>query len=105
MRLKEKEFSPDGAIRIRRKFDEAQTPYDRLCAAQAIPEARKRQFDALRQQTNPRQLRRSIYQTIDELFVLPCSLPDETQDVYLTLNLPSTILPDAILTGCGHVDS
>jgi len=105
MRLKEKELSPDGAIRIRRKFDEAQTPYDRLCAAQAIPEVRKRQFDALRQQTNPRQLRRSIYQTIDELFALPCSLPDETQDVYLTLNLPSTILPDAILTGCGHVDS
>lgn len=105
MRLKTKAFSSDGATRVRRKFDEAQTPYDRLCAAQAIPDARRRQFDALRQQTNPRELRRSIYQTIDDLFALPCSLPGQTQDVYLTLNLPSAILPDAILAGCGHVDS
>ena len=105
MRLEEKVFSPSDATRVRHKFDAAQTPYDRLCAVQAIPEARKQQFDKLRQQTNPRQLRRSIYQTIDALFALPCSQPGQTQDVYLTLNLPSTILPASILAGCGHVDS
>jgi len=90
MRLEEKVLSPSNATRVRRKFDVAQTPYDRLCAVQAIPEARKQQFDKLRQQTNPRQLRRTIYQAIDTLFALPCSLPEQTQDVYLTLNLPFT---------------
>jgi len=104
MRLKAKRFSSDGATRVRRKFDKAQTPYARLCAAQAIPEAHKQQFDALRQQTNPRQLRRNIYQTIDKLFALPCSLPDQIQDVYLTLNQSSTFSLNAT-SGCGHVDS
>lgn len=105
MRLQGKTYTSTGVTRVRRKFDKAQTPYDRLCAVQAVPEACRRQLDALRQQTNPRQLRRDIYQTIDAIFALPCSLPRQTQDVYLTLNLPSSILPETILAGCGHVDS
>jgi len=71
MRLEEKialgSLDNSNNPRVRRKFDDAQTPYDRLCATNTLIPERKQQLDTLRLQTNPRQLRQTIYQNIDYL--------------------------------------
>jgi hypothetical protein len=52
--------------RVRRRWDTAQTPYERLTATSALPLAARAQLDALYQATN-RALRRDIYARIDAL--------------------------------------
>jgi hypothetical protein len=54
-----------------RHYDRAQTPFERACALQAIPPERQALLADLRQQINPRQLRRQIYQLIDASVALP----------------------------------
>jgi hypothetical protein len=74
--------------RIRRRYDKAQTPFDRLCATDAIaPEDRDR-LQALKDQTNPRRLRQQIYQLIDDLLALPGAIPGKTENIYHTLSTP-----------------
>jgi hypothetical protein len=87
MRLTEKaRIQEDGdASRVRRRFDQAATPFDRLCATNAIPEALVEQLRALREQTNPRQLRREINALLDHIAALPCAVPGVTEDVRQTL--------------------
>ena len=90
MRLREKTMGPllpaEGQpSRIKRRFDQARTPFDRLCETDAISEQQKEQLRTLRNQTNPRQLRQEIYQLIDQIFLLPGAVPGETEDVYDTL--------------------
>ena len=90
MRLREKTMGPllpaEGQpSRIKRRFDQARTPFDRLCQTDAISEQQKEQLQTLRNQTNPRQLRQEIYQLIDQIFLLPGAVPGETEDVYETL--------------------
>ncbi len=71
--------------RVIRRHDQARTPFDRLCATDSIlPEHRER-LEALRDRTNPRQLRREIYDLIDHIFSLPGAVPGVTEDVYRTL--------------------
>jgi len=77
--------SPGGPARIRRKFGQPQTPFDRLRATGILSSDVTAQLAALRTATNPRQLRREIYQRIDQLLRLPCARPNSTQDVYATL--------------------
>ena len=72
--------------RLKRNYDKARTPFDRLCATDAISEERRSQLEALRNRTNPRQLRLEIYDSIAELFSLPCATPGITEDVYQTLS-------------------
>ena len=90
LRLQEKttHFSTDDTSTptIRRKFGKAQTPYDRLCVTKTLSAETQQQLDALKAQTNPRQLRQRIYQTIDQLFAFPCAPPLDSQNVHLTLN-------------------
>jgi hypothetical protein len=71
--------------RIKRRFDKAATPFDRLCATQAVSQEQKERLQALRDQTNPRQLRQEIYDLIDNITSLPCAIPGVTEDVYQTL--------------------
>ena len=87
MRLKEKtSIREEGQpSRFRRRFDKAATPFDRLCATNAIPPEQKEQLKALRDQTNPRQLRQQIYDLLDYISALPCAVPGLTEDVRLTL--------------------
>jgi hypothetical protein len=87
MRLKEKILVPQQGqpMSVRRRYDQARTPFDRLCATTAIPEDRKRQLIVLRERTNPRQLRTEIQDLITELFALPNAEPGSTQNVYHTL--------------------
>lgn len=59
MRLTEKTLvSTDGQpSRVKRRFDRARTPFDRLSETNMISEEQKEQLRTLRDQVNPRQLR------------------------------------------------
>jgi hypothetical protein len=87
MRLREKTWirQEGQPARARRRFDQAATPFDRLCKTETISQERKDQLEALRDQTNPRQLRQEIYDLLDYIASLPCSLPGVTEDVHQTL--------------------
>jgi hypothetical protein len=61
-----------GGTRLRRRWDQAQTPYERLAATAALPAAQRAALDALYRTTNPRALRREIYARI-EAILLPRS--------------------------------
>jgi hypothetical protein len=92
MRLAEKTIvhAPDGrSVRVKRRFDDAQTPFDRLCATGGLDPEHQQRLETLRDNLNPRQLRRDIYALLDRLFALPGANPDHpSQDVYLTLFNP-----------------
>ena len=92
MRLKEKLVIPNAEgqpTRVKRRFDDARTPFDRLCTTDAISQERKTQLTALRDQTNPRQLRQEIYALLDYIFSLPGAVPGQTEDVHQTLAVGS----------------
>jgi hypothetical protein len=81
--------APGSPARVIRRFAPAQTPLDRLCQAAILDDAQQAHLLALRDATNPAQLRRDIYTLLDQFFALPNAdvLPDR-QDVYLTLFAP-----------------
>jgi hypothetical protein len=87
MRLQEKQALPANGRqpRIKRKFGPARTPFDRLCATRALSPEQVASLSALRDATNPLQLRREIYDLLDQLFALPNAPQGSTQDVFLTL--------------------
>lgn len=91
MRLKEKTVVPRPGrhARIKRRFDDARTPFDRLCTTGVLDEERRKEFEALRNSTNPRKLREEIYDLIDHIFDLPSAVQGSTQDVFQTLFMPS----------------
>jgi hypothetical protein len=92
MRLEQKTVVPiegQPGSKVRRRFDEACTPFDRLCAASILSPDKLAELQSLRDDTNPRQLRHDIYALLDQLFALPCAVPNEiSQSVYLTLFQP-----------------
>ena len=94
MRLSEKTWirQEGQPSRAKRRFDKAATPFDRLCATNAISQERKEQLAALRDRTNPRQLRQVIYDLIDYIASLPCAVPGVTEDVRQTLM--TTLIPE-----------
>ena len=59
--------------KLRRKWDQAQTPYQRLLASGILSPRQEARLSALYAQTNPRQLRRAIYQTLEALWQRPRS--------------------------------
>lgn len=91
MRLEEKIVIPgdDGQpARIKRIYDRPRTPFARLCQTDAILPEHQEQLEALRDQTNPRQLRQEIYDCIDYIFSLPNAAPGLTENVHHTLRAP-----------------
>jgi hypothetical protein len=102
MHLTQKIITPvEGQpARVKRRYDPAQTPFDRLCATHAIANPERQRLQALRDQTNPRQLRQEIYDLLDYLFTLPCATPGITEDVYQTLVMPLSLSKgeDALVT-------
>jgi hypothetical protein len=76
---------PGQRTRIRRRYDDARPPFDRLCAAEAFSPEQRAQLTALRERTNPRQLLAQIEAQLAYIFSLPCAEPGETQNVYDTL--------------------
>jgi hypothetical protein len=89
MRLKQKSH-PDGRSSCKRVYDLAQTPFDRLCAKGTLSAETQRQLQALREATNPCQVRRTIEQLTTQLFNLPGAKPGETEDVRQTIGLWQT---------------
>jgi hypothetical protein len=87
MRLKEKTIIrvPGQPTKIKRRFDQARTPLDRLCATSAISQERQQQLQILRDRTNPRRLRQELFDALDHIFTLPGAVPGVTEDVYQTL--------------------
>lgn len=90
MRLVEKTVVDDTQqpSRFRRRFDQAQTPFERLCATGLLTEQQENALRRLRQQTNPRQLRQAIYDSLAKLSTLPPAAGGRTEDVFQTLNRP-----------------
>ena len=84
--------------RVKRRFDRARTPFDRLCLTDALTPQRREQLESLQRQTNPRELRRHIYKQIDKVFSLPCAKPGSIQNVYDTLRHPPDLIraPDEL---------
>lgn len=87
MRLAEKIIvpQPGKSNRIKRKYDQAKTPFDRLCATNCLDEQVMMQLGRQRDATNPRQLRQEIYDDLLRLSQLPLADPTRSEDVYLTL--------------------
>jgi hypothetical protein len=59
--------------KLRRKWDLAQTPYQRLLASGTLPPEQEARLAALHAGTNPRQLREAIYQAVERLWRHPNS--------------------------------
>ena len=90
MRVSEKSIVPSNGhrARVKRRYDNARTPLDRLCEIDAISQAQKEYLLALRDQVNPRLLRQSIYDQIKHVFSLPNSVQGVAEDIYQTLAQP-----------------
>ena len=80
MRLKEKLYVPstEKHHHIIRHYDQPRTPLDRLLETNVLDEKSRELYLALREKTNPIQLREQIYTIINELLNLPEA--DEKQD-------------------------
>ena len=100
MHLVEKEFIPQNGrpARIRRRHDQAQTPFQRLCHTNAILPEHQEQLCALRDSINPRLLRREIHDDLDQLFTLPGAVPGVTEDVHQTLACYQEKCADSLFT-------
>ncbi len=85
MLLKEKLVFPAQPSRSKRIYDQAQTPFDRLCAQQVLSTENQEELHALREATNPCQLRDQINHLIEELLALPCASNGTPENVHLTL--------------------
>jgi hypothetical protein len=88
MHLVAKEVSrKDGQpTRVKRRHDQASTPFDRLCQTTAILPEHRQLLQRLRQQINPRKLREEIYEAIDDIFSLPGATAGITESVFPTLS-------------------
>jgi hypothetical protein len=75
----------DKTVRVKRLYDDACTPFDRLCETDAILPQHRQQLEAIRDATNPRRLRQYIYDAIATIFKLPGAVPGITENVHLTL--------------------
>ena len=65
LHLKEKQVQPDGIVR---KWDQAQTPYQRLLASGKLSAEQHARLQALYEHTNPLRLREEIYQGLAALW-------------------------------------
>ncbi len=65
--------------RVRRIYDRAQTPYQRLCAAGVLPPAKRAELERLYQSLNPLRLRREIDSALDHLWALAVHAPGDTE--------------------------
>lgn len=94
MRLVEKTSVTDdhGRMRVKRRYDQARTPFDRLCDTGLISDVHRTEFEQRRRETNPRALRRKIYAAIEALFKIPGAVPGQSEDVYETLFFLNDIL-------------
>ena len=89
MRLSEKLWQEH---KVKRIYDDALPPFDRLCKTEALSPARQLELETLRQNTNPMILRRNIQTWIDRLYALPVLKEGVVEDVRLSLFDPQAVL-------------
>lgn len=96
MRVNEKIILPANGnrSRVKRRYDNARTPLDRLCDTQVLSQVQKEHLLALRDQVNPRMLRQSIYDQIEHVFSLPNAVPGAPEDIYQTLLAQPICIPN-----------
>ena len=68
---------------VKRRYDTASTPFDRLCSARIIPAESLQPLAHLRQQTNPRQLHQQVHSLLAYVLALPTA--DSPQNVRETV--------------------
>ncbi len=85
MRLQHKLSSPQSNGRLKRIYDDARSPFDRLCASGTLTADKQAQLEALRLSLNPCALRRQIEHLIEQLHTLPRSPNGSVEDVRLSL--------------------
>ena len=98
MRLTQKEtiMLGDGSYRLRRRYGQPQTPFDRLCATDAIAEETRQALQQQRQVINPRKLRVQILEKADAILRMPSAKESpRSQNVYLTLHIPAQVVATA----------
>ncbi len=100
MRLQQKHLRP-GQLRYQRIYDQAQPPFDRLCAKEGLSAEKLQQLQAVREAANPRQIRSRIEQLTHQLFQLPGAEEGQTENVLQSLDLwrYSTIMQPAVSGG------
>ncbi|MDO9065657.1 MAG: integrase, partial [Chloroflexota bacterium] len=76
----------DDRPHVQRRYDVAQTPFDRLCATTALIPERRTKLARLRDATNPRWLRQDIYDRLERLWTLPGATAGVTEDVHALLD-------------------
>ena len=69
-----------AGTRVRRKWDEAKTPFERLVATGVLTPERHAALEALRDGTNPRALRREIYAGIEKLLLAASARGEEARN-------------------------
>jgi hypothetical protein len=79
----------DGGTRIRRRYDSARTPFERLSETGVLSAIARQKLEDLHEQTNPLRLREEIYDLVDQIFALPNAVPGVAESVYELVNLPS----------------
>jgi len=84
MRLAGKETDPETG-KVRRTWDRARTPFERVREAGVLTPAKEAEPEALYRQTDPLALHRELEREAVALFDIPGAQPDHSEDVYLTL--------------------
>jgi len=87
IRLVEKQVITEGHghPRVLRRYDVPRTPFDRLISASVLSADDQQKYETLRKRTNPRQLRKEIYQMLEHIFALPPATEGKTEDIFETL--------------------
>lgn len=75
MHMDKKTFLPteQGPVTVKRHYDDARPPFDRLCATKTLAADKQEELERLRDQTNPRRLKQDIYDLLDYILALPCA--------------------------------
>jgi len=76
---------------LKRRYDTAATPFDRLCATNVLTADQQQLLTQLRQQTNPRHLHRQVHTLLDYVLALPTA--ESPQNVHDTLAALAQPLP------------
>lgn len=82
MKLSEKHWQDQ---KLKRIYDEAIPPLDRLCKTDMVAPSKKQELLTLRNNTNPMKLRVEIQNLLDQLYALPCAKEGVVEDVHLSL--------------------
>jgi len=75
MHKDKKTFLPteQGPVMVKRHYDDAKPPFDRLCATKTLAADKQEELERLRDRTNPRRVKQDIYDLLDHILALPCA--------------------------------